>query len=58
MDNAKEIKQGIKVHQIDTNKFKTNLFAVFLSVPLKRETITKNALVTAVLRRGTNNLYL
>ncbi len=56
MDNAKEIKQGIKVHQIDTNKFKTNLFAVFLSVPLKRETITKNALITAVLRRGTNNM--
>ncbi len=56
MDNAKEIKQGIKVHQIDTNKFKTNLFAVFLSVPLKRETITKNALITAVLRRGTNDM--
>ena len=56
MDNTKEIKQGIKVHQIDTNKFKTNLFAVFLSVPLKRETITENALITAVLRRGTNSM--
>ena len=25
----KEIKQGIKFHTIDTNKFKTNLMAVF-----------------------------
>ncbi len=55
-DIKTEIKTGIIVHQIDTNKFKTNLFAVFLSVPLKRDTVTKNALVTAVLRRGTKNM--
>lgn len=48
-----ELKQGIKFHKIETNKFKTNLFAIFLSLPLTRETVTKNALLAAVLRRGT-----
>lgn len=51
-----EIKKGIKIHEIQTNKFKTNLLAVFLSLPLERDTVTKNALVTAVLRRGTKNM--
>lgn len=51
-DNKTEIKEGIQFHEIETNKFKTNLFAIFLSLPLTRETVTKNALVTAVLRRG------
>ena len=48
-----EIKKGINLHEIKTNKFKTNLLAVFLSLPLNRETVTKNALLSAVLRRGT-----
>ena len=51
-----EIKRGIKTHMIETNKFKTNLFAIFLSVPLNRESVTQNALIPAVLRRGTANL--
>ena len=51
-----EIKRGIKTHMIQTNKFKTNLFAIFLSVPLNRESVTQNALIPAVLRRGTENL--
>lgn len=51
-----QIKEGIKFHKIQTNKFKTDLFAVFFSVPLSRETITKNALIAAVLRRGTQNM--
>jgi predicted Zn-dependent peptidase len=51
-----EIKNGIKFHKIETNKFKTNLLAVFLSLPLTRETVTKNALLAAVLRRGTANM--
>lgn len=54
----KEIKEGIKVHLIETNKFKTNLFAIFLSIPLTRENITKNALIPAVLRMGTEKLKL
>lgn len=51
-----EIKKGINLHEIKTNKFKTNLIAVFLRVPLNRETVTKNAMIPAVLRRGTMNM--
>ena len=46
------MKQGIKLHTINTNKFKTNLIAMFLSIPLKREDVTKNSLLASVLRRG------
>ena len=52
----KDLKEGIKLHLINTNKFKTNLFAIYLAVPLKKETVTSNALLTAVLKRGTANL--
>ena len=52
----KEIKEGITIHNIVTNKFKTNLYAVFLAVPLTRENVTKEALIAAVLRRGTQNI--
>lgn len=45
----------MKVIRIENNKFKTNEMAVLLSVPLKRETITKNALLPAVLKRGSMN---
>lgn len=48
------IKQGITFHTINTNKFKTNLFAIFLTTKLDRNTITKNALLTSVLRRGSS----
>lgn len=51
-----EIKNGVTLHYINTNKFKTNLYAVFLAVPLDRKNVTKNALITAILRRGTNNI--
>lgn len=53
---TEEIKKSIKLHCIGTEKFKTNLIAVFLSIPLDRETVTYNAIIPAVLRRGTNNL--
>ena len=46
------MKQGIKLHKINTNKFKTNLISIFLSIPLTRENVTKNALLSSVLRRG------
>ena len=49
------IKKGITFHVINTNKFKTNLFAIFLTTKLERETVTKNALLTSVLRRGSKN---
>ena len=46
------MKKGIKLHKINTNKFKTNLISIFLSIPLTRENVTKNALLSSVLRRG------
>lgn len=54
--NKKELKKGIMFHKINTNKFKTNLFAVFIATPLTRENVTKNALITAILRRGSKNI--
>ena len=54
--NKTKIKEGITIHNIKTNKFKTNLYAVFIAMPLDRETVTKNALLAAILRRGTNNI--
>lgn len=48
--------EGIKIHKIETNKFKTNLYAVFLATSLSRENVTKDALIAAVLRRGTMSI--
>ena len=53
----KEIKSGIKIHKINTNKFKTNLIAVFLTTELSRENVTKNALISTILRRGSRNMH-
>ena len=50
----KEIKKGIKLHILNTDKFKTNLVAIFLTTKLERETVTANALISAVLRRGSH----
>ena len=50
------LKEGIYFHKIQTDKFKTNLFAIFLSLPLTKQNVTKNALTTMVLRRGTSNI--
>ena len=52
----KELKAGIKLHTIKTEKFKTNLIAIFLIMPITRENVTKNALISAVLRRGSMNM--
>ena len=51
-----EIKPGIKLHLIETDFFKTNLVCVIITVPLKEEIVTKNALIPFVLRRGTKEL--
>ncbi len=55
-ENIVEIFDGVKLHFINTDKFKTDLMAVFLITDLNRENVTKNALIPAVLRRGTNNV--
>lgn len=54
--NQVEIKNGVKLHLIKTDKFKTNLIAVVLTSKLDRKNVTKNALIPAVLRRGTAKL--
>ena len=51
-----EIKKGITVHNINTDKFKTNLIAVFLTTPLTREYVTFDAVLSAILRRGSKNM--
>ena len=51
-----ELKNGITIHNISTNKFKTNLIAIFLTIPLTREYVTYNAVLSAVLRRGSKNM--
>ena len=54
--NKKELKKGIKLHTINTDKFKTNLIAVFLTTKLTRENVTKNAVISAILRRGSKTM--
>lgn len=50
-----QIKEGINLHLIQTNQFKTNLISIFFTLPLKKENVTKEALISAVLRRGSMN---
>ena len=33
-----ELKSGIKVHYVKTKQFKTNIGAIFITTPLKKET--------------------
>ncbi len=51
-----ELKKGIKLHTIQTDKFKTNLIAVFITTKLNRENVTKNAVISAILRRGSKTM--
>ena len=51
-----ELKKGIKLHTIKSDKFKTNLMSIFLTVKLDRNTVTNNALIPSVLRRGSKNM--
>lgn len=51
-----ELKKGIKLHTIHTDKFKTNLIAVFITTKLDRKSVTKNAVISAVLRRGSKTM--
>ncbi len=54
--NEKKFKNGIKFHVIKTDKFKTNLMSVFLTTSLKKENVTKNAVISSILRRGSRNM--
>ncbi|NLK86059.1 MAG: insulinase family protein [Clostridiaceae bacterium] len=43
---------GIDIYRIDTDKFKTSSIHIFFHDNLTRENVTKNALLPAVMRRG------
>lgn len=45
----------IKIKRFENNKFKTNEIAVFATIKQTQENATKNALIPAVLRRGSTN---
>lgn len=51
-----DLKQGIKAHFIKTDLYKTDLSCLIITTPLKRETVTLNALIPFMLRRGTKKL--
>lgn len=51
-----ELKQGVKAHIINTDLYKTDLTCIILTTKLKRDTVTKNALIPFLLRRGTAKL--
>ena len=52
----KQLKDGINVHIIKTDKFKTNLLSVFLTTPITKEDVTMSALLPMVLRRGSSDM--
>lgn len=51
-----EIKKGVTLHVIKTNKFKTDLTGIFLTFPISKENVTINTLIPAILKRGSQNL--
>ncbi len=50
---AEHIKNGVDFRLINAEKFKTNTISVFFNIPLKKETVTKAALLPSVMKRGT-----
>lgn len=52
----KELKKGITIHNIKTEKFKTNIISIFLTTPMSREYVTFDSLLVSVLRRGSKNM--
>lgn len=50
------ISEKVFIHILKTDKFKSNIIAAFFLTDLNKNEITKNALVPAVLRRGTSKL--
>lgn len=50
-----ELKPGVHLRAIQTNKFKSSFFSIVFNTPLKEETAAMNALIPYVLRQGTLN---
>ena len=53
---TENLKDGIKVHFIETDAYKTDLVCLIITTALKRDTVTKTAMVPFLLRRGTEKL--
>ena len=51
----KRLADGVELSAIQTDKFKTGLLAVTLTIPLSGETATAGALIPEVLSRGSRN---
>lgn len=49
------MENGVRFNFIKNNKFKTSMIGVFFSTPMTNENVSVNALIPAVLRRGTKN---
>lgn len=47
------INEGIDLHLIKAEKFKTNLLSLYIKIPINKENATMAALLPMVLRRGT-----
>jgi len=52
---SEKISEGINIHTIKTDKFKTSLINFYLQRPLNTEEVTYNSLTSMVLQRGTEN---
>lgn len=50
------LKDGITLHNINTDKFKTNIVAIFLTTPMSREYVTFNSIISSILKRGSKNM--
>lgn len=46
------IKDGVSLHLIINENFKTDFSVVFISIPLEKENITQNALIPAIIKNG------
>ena len=49
---TKKLCQGVDLRILPDEKFKTNILSLYFHIPLKRETVTKAAVLPAVLKRG------
>lgn len=53
--SQRELQPGLRLTAIQTDKFKTSVISVAFLEPLARETAAQNALLPALLRRGSQN---
>lgn len=54
--NTMVLDDGIELHHIHTDKFKTDMFGIYFKRPLTKREATLNSLLARIIKRGTNNL--